>query len=95
MAAPHPHNPMPYGLFFIVGFLLGTVAAGFAVNLLHGYALAWPVEARLALAVSPFVVGAAYGARVFAFGRAERLTLKQALRRGIPGMSAGPAPGDE
>jgi hypothetical protein len=81
--SPHPDNPMPYGVYFIVAFMLGTSAAGLIVNLFHTMSMGWPVEARLALAVSPLIVGAAYGARVFTFGRAEKLTLKQALRRGI------------
>jgi hypothetical protein len=90
MQTPHPHNPMPYGVYFIVAFALGTIGAGFVVNLLHSAAMSWPVGARLGLAVSPFIVGAAYGARAFAFGRADKLTLKQALRRAIPGLPAGP-----
>jgi hypothetical protein len=80
---------MPYGVYFIVGFVMGLIGWGFVVNLLHSAAMTWPVAARLALALSPFVVGAALGARAFAFGRAEKLTLKQALRR-ASGLSAGP-----
>ena len=80
---PHPDNPMPYGVYFIVAFMLGASVAGVVVNLFHEMSMSWPVEARLAVAVSPLVVGAAYGARVFTFGRAEKLTLRQALRRGV------------
>lgn len=89
MQSPHPDNPMPYGVYFIVAFMLGTAVSGLAVNLLHGVSMTWPVPARLAVALSPLVFGAAYGARAFAFGRAEKLTLRQALRRAIPFMSAG------
>ena len=80
---PHPDNPMPYGVYFIVAFMLGTSVAGLVVNLFHTMSMSWPVEARLAVAVSPLIFGAAYGARVFTFGRNEKLTLKQALRRGV------------
>lgn len=86
MAAPHPDNPMPYGIYFIAGFILGAVACGLAVSLLRDLSMAWPVGARMGLALSPLVVGAFYGARVFTFGRAGKLGLKQALRRGLPGM---------
>jgi hypothetical protein len=27
MQTPHPHNPMPYGVYFIVAFALGTIGA--------------------------------------------------------------------
>ena len=74
---------MPYGVYFIVAFMLGTSVAGLVVNLFHTMSMSWPVEARLAVAVSPLIFGAAYGARVFTFGRNEKLTLKQALRRGV------------
>ena len=79
----HPDNPMPYGVYFIVAFMLGTSVAGLVVNLFHTMSMGWPVEARLAVAVSPLIFGAAYGARVFTFGRNEKLTLKQALLRGV------------
>ncbi len=87
--APHPHNPMPYGLYFLLAFLMATVAGGVAVSLLHDMAMEWPVSVRLGLAVAPLVLGALYGARVFTFGRVEKLTLRQALRRGL-GLSATP-----
>lgn len=92
MQTPHPDNPMPYGAYFIVAFMLGTAVSGLAVNFLHEVSMSWPVAARLAVALSPMVFGAAYGARAFTFGRAEKLTLRQALRRGIPFMSSGTAP---
>lgn len=90
---PHANNPMPYGAYFVLGFMLGTIGGALAVAPLRDLSLDWPVGARLALAVSPLVLGAAYGARVFTFGRAERLSVRAALRRGL-GLSAGPAPGE-
>ena len=74
---------MPYVVYFLVAFMLGQVVSGVVVKLFQGMSMSWPVEARLAGAVSPRIFGAAYGARVFTFGRNEKLTLKQALRRGI------------
>ena len=79
-------NPnRPYGLYFLIGFVLGVVGWGLVVTPFRDLTLDWPVAARAVVMLSPLVVGAAYGARVFTFGRDEKLPLGRALKRGLPG----------
>lgn len=77
-------SPRPYGLYFMAGFIVGTFACGLASMALRPFADAWPVPLRLGVALAPFVLGLAYGARAFAFGRAERLGLGAAMKRALP-----------
>jgi hypothetical protein len=68
----------------MAGFIVGTFACGLASMALRPFADAWPVPLRLGVALAPFVLGLAYGARAFAFGRAERLGLGAAMKRALP-----------
>jgi len=79
-----PDNARPYGLYFIIGFIVGTAACMALSAPLRVFADAWPLALKLAMALAPFVLGLAYGARMFAFGRAEQLDVRAALLRALP-----------
>ena len=85
MNAPKPHQQShPYGVYFIIGVVLGTASTMVLTSLLRPLLIDTPTWVRLIVAVSPFIVGAAYGARTFTFGRHGALTLRSALRRALP-----------
>ena len=79
-----PDNARPYGLYFIIGFIVGTAACMALSAPLRVFADVWPLALKLAMALAPFVLGLAYGARMFAFGRAEQLDVRAALLRALP-----------
>ena len=79
-----PDNARPYGLYFIIGFVVGTAVCMALSAALRPFADAWPLGVKLGIALAPFVLGLAYGARMFAFGRAEQLTVRAAMRRALP-----------
>jgi len=79
-----PDNARPYGLYFIIGFIVGTAACMALSAPLRVFADAWPLALKLAMALAPFVLGLAYGARMFAFGRAEQLGVRAAMLRELP-----------
>ncbi len=79
-----PDNARPYGLYFIIGFIVGTAACMALSAPLRVFADTWPLALKLAMALAPFVLGLAYGARMFAFGRAEQLGVRAAMLRALP-----------
>ena len=79
-----PDNARPSGLYFIIGFIVGTTVCMALSAPLRVFADAWPLALKLAMALAPFVLGLAYGARMFAFGRAEQLGVRAAMLRALP-----------